>query len=55
MQKEKCTDLHLHTWESFDSSLTFEDVFSGAKQNNTRLISITDHNSVDGLVEFAEK
>ena len=40
-------DLHIHTKTCSDGNLSLEEVFKEAKNRNIKLISITDHDSID--------
>ncbi|KKK82556.1 hypothetical protein LCGC14_2802200 [marine sediment metagenome] len=41
-------DLHIHTRTGSDGNLSIEEIFKEAKKRNIDLISITDHDSIDG-------
>lgn len=44
-------DLHVHT-DASDSSLTVEEVLHKARENNVKILSITDHNTVDAYMQL---
>ena len=59
-------DLHVHSWHSLQSgNLTFlqsrdcysspEDVYRTAKARGMDLVTITDHDSIDGCLEFLDR
>ncbi|MEG0456818.1 MAG: histidinol-phosphatase HisJ family protein [Oscillospiraceae bacterium] len=39
-------DCHTHTHHSMDSELSFEDLLSGARERNVKIITITDHSDL---------
>jgi len=47
------TDLHLHTDHS-DGKLSVSETISIAKQKNIKMISVTDHDSIEGIKEAIE-
>ncbi|MBQ7351490.1 MAG: hypothetical protein IJW59_01290 [Clostridia bacterium] len=44
MKKGQCVDLHIHTNESFDGSLTVDEALAGAKENGVSLVAFPNHN-----------
>ncbi len=45
-------EMHLHSDYSVDSRLSFERIVSGCKKKNIDIVCITDHNTLNGALEF---
>lgn len=48
-------DMHVHTMYSKDSVLSLEKLFFTCQQKNIECISITDHNTIKGALEFQKR
>ena len=52
--EQKKANLHIHTTYS-DGSATFSDIVKQAKDKNYNVIAITDHNTVQGHLDFPDE
>src|SRR5437764_791352 len=54
---DKCQllDLHNHTRASYDGSNTYYDYERGFDEGLFHALAVTDHNTIEGAVEFAER
>ncbi len=50
----KKADLHIHSEESTDAYISIKEILASAKANSVNLVSITDHNTVDGVVNYVK-
>ena len=48
----KKVDFHIHSHSSFDGSLSISTILDLAENNGVDIISITDHNTMDGVCDF---
>jgi len=48
-------DLHVHTWQSRDSRSTYDEIIARAVEKGLDALAITDHNTIVGAQEMAER